>query len=597
MDLQFYPTPRALARRMIEMFKTPPKRILEPSAGDGALVRELVAYTREKEGNLMNELGHRWSHASKVHCDFIEPDITKHAGLVGMDGVQGDVVGMDFLAFEGNMALYDGILMNPPFRDGVHHLLKAWNGLFDGEIVCLLNAETIRNPYSKERAFLVRLIEEHGSVEFVQDAFAGDDAARKTDVEVAIVHLEKRCDSARDVLAGIFDNLDDDRMGATGTHGLDAGSLGQELAIPADAIDRTLRVFTVAVKCMREAAVASIRAQYTAQLLGEVLQHRDLETREIKLTDPKETLREALSQGYDALKDRAWAEVLRCTEFTSRLSSQAQKRLESDFERIKRLDFTRTNVLGFLIGLIESQGEMHVEMALEIFDSITRYHSENTVHYLSWKSNDRHRVAGRRLKTTRFVLPYFNRTWGRGLDFDKVKRLADIDKVFAVLDGKSPASTMGIANLFDLPVSDPRFQELEASKRVSSDYFDVRWYPKRGTIHFFARRKDLVDRLNRLVGQHRQWLPPQDEMVGRDFWLVYDRAEEFEQAIDEILGRTGRESPKHALGSRDPDEDARASDKVARAVLEVASREGLDPVGALTQTAQPQRPLLELQAA
>lgn len=31
--------------------------------------------------------------------------------------------------------------MTPPFASGVEHVLKAWNLLYDGELVAILNAE------------------------------------------------------------------------------------------------------------------------------------------------------------------------------------------------------------------------------------------------------------------------------------------------------------------------------------------------------------------------------------------------------------------------------------------------------------------------
>lgn len=85
---------------------------------------------------------------------------------------------------------YDLIVMNPPFNEGDKHLLKALemqqNG---GQVVCLLNAETIRNPYSNTRKDLVRKLKEYdASIEYVQNAFR--DAERKTDVEVAIVKVK-----------------------------------------------------------------------------------------------------------------------------------------------------------------------------------------------------------------------------------------------------------------------------------------------------------------------------------------------------------------------------------------------------------------------
>ncbi len=75
--------------------------------------------------------------------------------------------------------------MNPPFADGAKHVLKAWEILFDGEIVAILNAETLKNPYSKERKLLFKLIEQYGEVEYLQQIFAGVDAERQTNVEIA----------------------------------------------------------------------------------------------------------------------------------------------------------------------------------------------------------------------------------------------------------------------------------------------------------------------------------------------------------------------------------------------------------------------------
>lgn len=48
---------------------------------------------------------------------------------------------------------YDLIITNPPFSVGAHHLLKAIEvqETSDGAIICLLNAEMLRNPYRNER--------------------------------------------------------------------------------------------------------------------------------------------------------------------------------------------------------------------------------------------------------------------------------------------------------------------------------------------------------------------------------------------------------------------------------------------------------------
>ncbi|WP_163120537.1 DUF4942 domain-containing protein, partial [Acinetobacter pittii] len=88
------------------------------------------------------------------------------------------------------------------------------------------------------------------------------------------------------------------------------------------------------------------------------------------------------------------------------------------------LDFSASNVYSFLIGLIDARGDMLVQMACEVFDEITRYHSENRVYYEGWKSNDRHRTAGWRIKHTRFILPHFKAdySWSKRPSYSMVQR-------------------------------------------------------------------------------------------------------------------------------------------------------------------------------
>jgi len=79
--------------------------------------------------------------------------------------------------------------MNPPFSNGAAHLLKALdlqkNG---GAIACVLNAETIRNPYTNERKVLCKKLEElNASIEYMQGAFISSE--HPTGVEIAIIKV------------------------------------------------------------------------------------------------------------------------------------------------------------------------------------------------------------------------------------------------------------------------------------------------------------------------------------------------------------------------------------------------------------------------
>ena len=79
--------------------------------------------------------------------------------------------------------------MNPPFSNGEKHLLKAIELMeYGGQIVCLLNAETLRNICNVYRQDLKNKLEElNAEIEFIENAFL--EAERKTAVEVALITI------------------------------------------------------------------------------------------------------------------------------------------------------------------------------------------------------------------------------------------------------------------------------------------------------------------------------------------------------------------------------------------------------------------------
>lgn len=575
MDVQFYPSTQPLVERAWDKFKNREfTRILEPSAGEGHLAKGRPHHNDTSWYN------------RKPAVDCIELDVTKHAHL-RESGF--DVIGIDFMEWCGAGAIYSHIIMNPPFAYGAQHTLKAWELLYDGEIVAILNAETIRNPYSKEREMLVRLIARYGEVEFIEGAFAGADAERKTDVDVALVYLKKESSFGKDLVGDIMDGLQRE-----GHHGLDAGfEEVNELAIPANFIENSVLMFDAAVKSMRESVFAEARASKYASRMGMTMEQMSSESGkdDLKNEESLKWVREEIHSRYSDLKNRAWTGILRSTEVLSRLSSSAQKRVESEFETIKKLEFSVSNIYGFLGGLVAKQGEIQIEMACDVFDLITRYYSDNTVYYMGWKSNDVHRTCGRRIKTTRFVIPG-NRaeSWRQSISWEGEQMLRDFDKVFSMLNGKTePDVSLG-------SVFRHRFNDLKHGSRESSSYFDVRYYPKRGTIHFFARDKKLVDRLNRLVGRHRAWLPPEGERVSDKFWLQFDQAEKFDAELRKEVAsksRGGWDDPFWKVASRSGDEQAKGVAAVTEAIAAVLTRNGINP-DAMLEAPKSEAPALPL---
>lgn len=513
MDFQYYPTPEALGKKAWAKFKDKDfSRVLEPSAGMGHLI----------EANPRND---RYGH-SRMTVDAIEIDISKHQALKEKGH---RIVGFDFMSFQSG-AQYSHIILNPPFAEGARHALHAFDILYDGEVVAILNAETIKNPFSFDRQRLVKLIEEHGSVEYVQEAFQRSenaDVEREAQVEVAIVHLVKTADNS-ELMAGLAEDLLS-KMGADRQDPLftaQKSDIGEgNLMLPKSFIENSVIAFQAAVIAMKESIASQARFANYRQRLGRTIGEMDGGKSGPGGTGSK-WVREEMAKSYDDLKDRAWSGVLRSTEVSDKLSSKAQRRLESEFERIKQMEFSLSNIYGFLQGLSESGWEIQIEMMCDVFDQVTRYHSDNAVFYKGWKSNDKHRTCGYRMKTTRFVIPGFPKeSYSSSFHYGGMQMLRDFDKVFALLDGKAKPD-VSLQFIFT-----HNFNELCSGRRIASSYFEARYYPGIGTIHFFAARKDLVERLNRLVGQHRQWLPPETEKVNKGFMEQYEKAEKFDAEL------------------------------------------------------------------
>lgn len=572
---QYYPTPDWLGKEMWKRFKEPLRRVLEPSAGEGALLK--VVAQRIFPGSM------------KV--DAIEIDPSRHAALKDADR-RISIVGHDFLEFKVG-AIYSHVIMNPPFAQGAKHVLHAWDILYDGEIVALLNAETVRNAFSVERQFLASLIEQHGSVEFFSDAFKGEGVERETGVEVALVYLRKRADRSAlmgDIVAGLKED------------GLDGEALGNgyvpptEIALPNRFVENSVQAFKAALEATRQAVLAEVRSRYYTALLGETMAQTTWDGAPVKANVSAEAVSEELGIRYDDLKDRAWTNILRSTQVTEKLSLSARQRLESEFENIKKLEFTASNIYGFLAGLSGAAGQIQAEMVCDVFDRISRHHSQNTVFYMGWKSNDKHRSVGWRIKTTRFIIPGNpSDGWRRSLGHDGEMMLADFDKVFAMLDGKRQPE-LSLVELFRR-----HFDDLRRGARLSASYFDVRYYPGVGTIHFFARDKGLVDRLNRTVGRLRKWLPPDDSAGSKGFWKQYEKAEAFDGEVHKRIrsnhtgGSWSCPSAGDLLYSGDETRKQTAEHAFCHAIDEVLKKHGVDLAHSLTSDGlSNQFPLLEM---
>lgn len=561
-DLQFYPTGAILARKAFNKFLNKRvTRLLEPSAGRGDLLL-----------GFFESLG-RWTKGETL-VDCVEMDLNNQAILRDK---KIPVVGSDFLNF-WPATIYSHILMNPPFLVGAKHVLHAWELLYNGELVAIVNAETVKNPFSKERQLLANLIEDHSAseVEYLKEAFLSPDTDRTTAVEIAIIHLVKKSNSDMSFITDL-------RRDVTRKWGAPQGveNLKNQLMLPSNELENRVLDFRCAVEAMIQSEDAKARYLILSGRLEELIsetQDKPIEAGEV----PKSIMEgrnERVNKAYCELKKRAWSGVLKSTQVTDKLSVKARNSLNSQFEEVSQLEFDLLNIIGFIQGLVSQQGQIQTDMMCDVFDLFTRYHHDNRCYYQGWKSNSKHKTCAYKIKMSRMVIPAHDRhgyTWRNQLSYEDTNLFNDIDRVFAMLEGKHADAVSGLSKLFGNVES---FKQLCQGARLSSDYFDVRFYPNAGTFHLFPRRADLIDRLNRTIGKHRNWLPHDESAVSAEFWQQYEKAEKVTGKIQ--LGKidwwkfhNGEEEQKYI-----------EHEKVHAALIESQAACGLTPwVPALSQT-------------
>lgn len=510
--LQFYETPDDIADRLVGMVEDRGQNeaVLDAAAGRGAL----SAAWRRASG-AMSVHGRD---LPSIHA--VEIDASHHGQLKE----HAKVVGLDFMSFQG-IWTYAVVLMNPPFAKGAAFVLRAWDGLWAGKVAAIINAETLRNPYTQDRQRLVALIEKHGRVEFVRDAFQGDGVDREADVEVALIYLKKPASSGADWVGSTIQAME--RDASDGVEESRIYRLPSELTLPRNFVENQVLAFNAAVDAMRASVRAEMVASHFASRIGMTMAELQRKSKDATANysglSEAET-RKVLRTRYIELKDRAWASVLRSTDMLKKMTRKVQRSAEAEFETIKQMEFSASTIYGFLLGLVQSAGEMQTQAILDLFDSIIGYSHENVEVYRAYKSNTKHRL-GMRIKHTRFILSRMDGSYSRQPSWETQQRLADIDRVMCMLDGVAEVENGLLATCM------ARWSDLYSGERVDSAHFSIRAYKGAETVHIYPKRVDLLACLNRRVGEHRKWIPEPHEQGTDAFMKAYGKTDKLSKEV------------------------------------------------------------------
>ncbi|MDH4187917.1 MAG: DUF4942 domain-containing protein [Nitrospira sp.] len=477
----FYPTPRTIAAKMLAKVSPDAVHFLEPSAGKGDLATAIL-----KAGEY-----DRWHSSNRYRVDVIEshPDLVDI--LRAKEGLS--VVGYDWLTYAG-VSYYDAIVMNPPFSKGAEHLLRAWDFLHAGEIVCLLNQETIDNPYADERKRLAAIIAEHGNVEPLGDCFK--DAERGTAASVAMVYLKKVTEDDR---IHLWENDGQERP-------IDDGIDAPEL-LPAlrDKLGNMEHYYNQALTEMFKGFNHIRKSSLFMEALGAGVRQakggrEDIE-HILKLALGNVTA--ARAEFATQLRRGAWMHVFDQVEFTKWLDSKQTEELLRDLEAGATVAFTTQNIKGTLSNIFLQRKQLFEQSVWNVFVDLTKHFKGNTTGDIGsgdgqsgWKTNDSYKV------NERLVFPYgcsfsygsFS-LWGSYRQAGTIYQ--DLDRVLCVLDGARLEETRTVCNALEYA-----FRNSRQPGTCESTYFSIRYF-KKGTVHLKWKRKDLQQLFNRTAAAGR----------------------------------------------------------------------------------------------
>jgi len=505
---EYYPTPTNLIRKMLEGidFKFI-NSVLEPSAGDGRIVNAVIEKFKYAHSSYYNR-------SAIWDIDTVEIDDNLQMILKGK-GYR--VVNNDYMTYN-TYKRYDLIIMNPPFSTGDKHLLKALEMQESGgQIVCLLNAETLRNPYSNIRKDLIRKLEDYNAeIEYIQNAFI--DAEHSTPVEVALIRVNiPRTDNNSIILEELKRQ---EQYKEQSTY----NSNGQ--IVDADFINGIIQKYNFEIK-----AGLKLIAEYEALkplMLNSFKGDSNNPILSLELTYEDKDGNCSKENSYiKQIRMKYWKALFTSEQFMGLFTSNLKEKYISKINELRDYDFSLYNIYTIKIQLNKEMIKGVEDTILNLFDTFSHKHhwhpeTGNNIHYYNgWRTNDAFKIGKKVIIPLNAYNNYGNRY--SPTDYKVTDKLSDIEKVFNYLD-------QGITADNDLKATLNFAENYGDTKKIQLKYFMVTFY-KKGTCHIEFTNLDLLHKFNLYGSQRKSWLPPS---YGKEKYE--DMTQEEKQVINEFEG-------------------------------------------------------------
>ena len=469
----FYPTPDWITEKLLSGFDF--KRnlhVLDPSGGKGDMLmcfKTLFDKWTRYEG--------REYSIKSLDCIEIERELQAI-----LRDKELKVVHDDFLTFNCTKA-YDLILANFPFSEGDKHLMMAMKiqERFGGELRCIVNAATIKNPCTNLREEIMRMLKKYeASIEFLKDGFV--DAERMTSVEVALIKLKMPAKEYKSIILDSLEKDDAYKKENSGNPG-DLIPFGNE-------IEQAVLFYQNEIA----AGLPLIREYYTIKKKFNLA---------LTLGDPDNTEKDTINTFVESTRDKYWRKLIDTSSFFKKIPRSSTDELYKRMNELCNYDFNYFNIVQIQDMMQKSLSNALSDTILSLFNTLSHKYAygdglQNKLHYDGWKTNLSYKVNEKKaILPSIYAYGQYSNKDNLDVGYSDKATLADIHKSLRFLD-------TGMSEPFDL---EAKLSQTKDPKNVDCPYFILDFY-KKGTCHIKWKRTDLIEKLNIYGSQKKGWLPP-----------------------------------------------------------------------------------------
>lgn len=475
----FYPTPTEVIFQMISELEMKNKTILEPSAGKGNIIE------------ICKQFG-----AKVIACE-INQDLALIAAKKADVFLKNDF----FEVQSDEISHIDYIIMNPPFINAEKHIMHAWEIAPEGcTIIALCNNETVSNRFYSGRLRMADLIEKNGYSINLGDVFSN--AERKTNVEVALVHLFKPKSSNDEFADYLFSNEEDEQSFESGL---------VQYSYVRDIVGRYIQGVKMYDDFMAEAGKIN---QVIKPLGGDFrITFNAIEVRDSGYSAlTRDTFKKNLQKS-------AWRAIFRELKMEKYLTKSAMDEVNKFVETQTNKPFTMKNIYSMIQIIVGTHGTRMQKIIEQVFDWLTEHHHDNRMHVEGWKTNSMYMV------NQKFIAPYCG--VGRGWDghpeirwSSTGERLDELCKALCQITGKNYDECTNLHDFFrgEAIGKDDHYRTQYRYKEwgvwYDWNFFEIKVF-KKGTLHAKFKDVKVWEKFNLAAVKAKGWRLP--EKTGSDF--------------------------------------------------------------------------------